>query len=239
MNRAETWLKMESRSMKRKRCPAWAGIIEDIMRLFIASALILAAAGCSGGVRSTAIRTGQEQGPAAIGVVQVSAMPTIFHLAQGLVSQLEANARSGILEGNTVAVTTSVSIDDLTETSRFGRLLSEAIGSELFRHGAEVKEIRNTGSLNVVPLEGELALSRRAKLLADEVDASAVLVGTYGLTDSSVVVNIRLVDMASGRICSVAMAEIARTSTIESMLSPEGLGSGLSAMPSTFDRLQQ
>ena len=231
--------------MKRKtdctRKPAWrpdGGCAGTVVRLLTAAALIFAAAGCSHKTASVH-ETGRDRGPAAIGVVQVSAMPTIFHLAQGLVSQLEANARSGILEGNTVAVTTSVSIDDLTETSRFGRLLSEAIGSELFRHGAEVKEIRNTGSLNVVPLEGELALSRRAKLLADEVDASAVLVGTYGLTDSTVVVNIRLVDMASGRICSVAMAEIARTSTIESMLNPEGLGSGSGGLPSTFDRLQE
>jgi TolB-like protein len=174
------------------------------------------------------------------GVVRIHALPTLFNLAEGLVYQLEENARQGALGGMPVVVTSAVSIDNLAETSRFGRLLSEAIGSELFRRGADVRDIRNTGSLQVMPLEGEMALSRQAEMLARQVDAQAVVVGTYGLTDASVVVNIRMLDIATGRIFSVAMSEIARTSTIESMLHPEGFSQGGElGGPTTFDRLQE
>lgn len=218
------------------------------LRAFLKAALPLALLwamaflhGCSGPGNSASLSRGaMPPVSAAQGVARIHALPTLFNLAEGLVYQLEENARQGSLSGMPLVVTSSVSIDNLAETSRFGRLLGEAIGSELFRRGADVRDIRNTGSLQVMPLEGEMALSRQAQMLAKEVDAQAVVVGTYGLTDASVVVNIRMLDIATGRIFSVAMSEIARTSTIESMLHPEGFSAGGElGGPTTFDRLQE
>jgi TolB-like protein len=54
--------------------------------------------------------------------------------------------------------------------------------------------------------------------LAEDVDARAVLAGTYGVGATSVVVNIRMIDFMTGDIISVAMTELARTKAIDSLL---------------------
>jgi len=148
----------------------------------------------------------------------VAAMPTIFHVAAGIASQIRANMRGESLQEWPCIVTTLADIDDLQRSSRFGRVLAEAIGSELFKQGGVVRDVRSARSLFVQPQNGELILSRDVEKLAEDVDARAVLAGTYSVGATSVVVNIRMIDFMTGDIISVAMTELARTRTIDSLL---------------------
>ncbi len=145
-------------------------------------------------------------------------LPTIFHVAEGLAAQLKANLRDDDLGNYQCIVTTIVDIDDLTRSSRFGRLLAEALGSEIFRQGGNVVEIRSGRALMVAPKNGELTLTRDAKELSKDVHADSVVVGTYAVGESSVAVTIRLLDIPSNRLLSVAMTELARTPTIDQLL---------------------
>ncbi len=209
---------------------------------------ILMAGGCSGPGRHTIhdpafdFRAGDGAESASSSAVAMShVFPTIFNLAQGLACQLQQNARQDITNGYPMIVTSSVSIDNLSVSSRFGRVLSESISSELFRKGADIRDIRQMDGVVAIPRRGEMALSRNVTELAKELEASAVLVGTYGLTDSSVIVNIRLIEIGTGRLISVAMAEIARTNTVESMINAdthqmEARMEG--PEPTTYDKLQ-
>jgi TolB-like protein len=153
-------------------------------------------------------------------------------LAAGLASQLSANLRDDSLENWPCVATTVVDIDHLEHSSRFGRALSENLGSEIFRQGGKVFEIRSGRAFYIEPGTGEMVLSRSVDELAGSMEARAVLAGTYSLGANSVSVNIRLINLADRSIISVATAEIARTPAIESMLHETN-----SPVPTAYDRM--
>lgn len=161
------------------------------------------------------------------------AFPTVYQVAEGLASQLVENVRDPGPGGFECVVTTLVDIDDLRRSSRFGRLLAEAMGAEIFRRGFTVVDIRPAGAFLVGEGNGEMLLSREASELRNEISADSALVGTYGVGASSVAVTVRLVDLSSHRVLSVAMAEMARTPAVEALLT-ENWG----PVPTCYDRLQ-
>ncbi len=159
--------------------------------------------------------------------------PTIFTLAQDLAIQLRTNLREGEIGDWPCLITSLANIDDLKQSSRFGRVLSEALGSEIFRQGGKVKEVRSAKAIFVVPQTGELMLSRDVKQLARDINARAVIVGTYSIGAYSVIVNFKMIDLYSSNILSVATSEIARTKTIDSLLGQSS--SQEEPIPTTYD----
>ena len=119
-------------------------------------------------------------------------------------------------------MTTMVDIDDLYQTSRFGRTLTETLATRLFKQGFGVVEIRKSGDLLVKNKKGELVLTRDAALLAKKTDADAFAVGTYAVTTNSVIINVRLLDAGSHRVLSVAGLEVQRSNNINYMLAMSG-----------------
>jgi len=154
--------------------------------------------------------------------------PDFFGIGEDLATQLVGNFRAGgtLPAGTRLIFTTLVDLDDLGESSRFGRTASEALATQLFRHGFEVEELRKAEVIMVRDPAGELVLSRDISRLAREHAAHAVVAGTYSLTPTTVIVNVRLLDAASRSVLSVAGIEIQRSRAINSMLAA-GLGPGL------------
>ncbi len=144
--------------------------------------------------------------------------PTIFNVAQGLALQLQQNMRDGSLADYACVVTTLAQIDSLDKSSRFGRVMAEAIGAEIFRQGGNVREVRTADSIMLEPEEGEFSLSREASEIANSIDADAVVVGTYGVGRHSVAITVRMIDIQNRNVLSVAMTEIARTEAVDSLL---------------------
>ncbi len=193
--------------------------------------VLIILAGCSGPRPALVChRDISRPGPAAR--AQATCFPTIFNLARGLALQLKTNYRQGDLSSCTCVVTTFVDIDDLSRSSEFGRLLSEAIGAELFRYGGAVLDVRQARSLMVRPGTGELMLSRDTENLRGGIDAGTVMVGTYGVGRSSVAITARIVEISTRRVLSVAMAEIARNPTIDALLN-----GSVSPEPTAYDRM--
>ena len=160
--------------------------------------------------------------------------PTIFTLAMDLASQLRANLRKGLLKDWPLIVTTLVNIDNLNSSTRFGRTLSEALSEEMFKKGGIIKEVRSAKAVYLKPQTGEMMLSRDVKLLAKNLDARAVIVGTYSIGARSVVVNVKMVDIRSQDIISVATMEIARSTTIDALLG-ESMHKKMEAVPTAYD----
>ena len=152
-------------------------------------------------------------------LARASYVPSIYNLAQGLSAQLRRNCRSGDLSSFRCIVTTFVDIDDLSRSSTFGRLLAEAMGAEIFMQGGRVVDVRQARSLLTKPGTGELILTREAEELAREMDADTVLAGTYGVGPATVAVTVRLMDLKSHEVLSVARTEIARTPSVNELLS--------------------
>lgn len=144
--------------------------------------------------------------------------PDFFGIGEHLASQLEANMRQHVGKGSGLLLTTMVNIDDLYQTSRFGRTLTEALSTRMFRHGFGVVEVRKSGELMIKSKSGELMLSRDAAILAKELEVAAIVTGTYSLTPNSVIVNVKMLGVDSQEVLSVAGIEIQRSPNINHLL---------------------
>lgn len=158
--------------------------------------------------------------------------PDFFGLGEEVAQQLARNFQHGRVTGMSLMLTTLVEVDNLYETSRFGRTFTESLATRLFRHGFGVVEIRKASEVLVKNNSGELMLTRDAKLLAKEQRVHGIVVGTYSLTPQSVIVNVRILDAASQDVLSVAGVEIQRSGNINHLLAASAAGlqdAGLSA----------
>ncbi len=161
----------------------------------------------------------------------------LFQVAQTIAIQLKQNIQDGQLRDWPCIVATFVDIDNLEHSSRFGRVLAEAVGSELFKQGADIKDVRPAKALYFQPGTGELILSRDAKKVAASVSARAVVTGTYSDSAHSVIVNVRLIDLYNGKVVSVAGEEIAKTKSIKTLLGTSISEEESEAEPTTYDML--
>ncbi len=146
--------------------------------------------------------------------------PDFFALGEELARQLVANRR-GVEPGGRLIFTTLVNLDHLRQTSKFGRAMSESLATQLFQHGYGVVELRKTARIVVRDDKGEMVLSRDALNLARQYSANAIVAGTYALTPQTVIVNVKLLDVRSHEVLSVAGLELSRNSTISAMLNEQ------------------
>jgi TolB-like protein len=145
--------------------------------------------------------------------------PDFFGFGDQLADQLVVNKRQKGVEGERLILTTFVYLDDLYQTSSFGRAMTESLSSALFRRGFRVAEIRKGPGLYVKSKSGELTLTRDIALIADQQEVQAIVAGTYSLTPTTVVVNARLLAAESEEVLSVAGLEIERSANINYLLS--------------------
>ncbi len=144
--------------------------------------------------------------------------PDFFGIGENLARQLVMNHRHQGLADERLLMTTMVPLDHLDRTSDFGRVLTESLATQLFHHGAEILETRRLAELVITPRKGELMLSRQAAALADSHRATAVVAGTYTLTPQTVIINVRLLDVGSDAVLSVAGLELQRSRAVDALL---------------------
>lgn len=102
--------------------------------------------------------------------------------------------QNGVYTKQPILVTSFVNIDNVKQSSTFGRMIAEQIGSRIAQHGHKVIEMKmRTGSIFVQEQTGELLLSRRLREISVQHDAYAVVVGTYGVSKETVYVTAKLV----------------------------------------------
>ena len=99
-----------------------------------------------------------------------------------------------------ILVTTFVNNDDLTQTSRFTRILQEHIISRLVQLDYAVKEIKLADTLNIQPGSGETILSRDLSQLSGDQQAQSILMGTISHTDRTLYISARLINPTNHNI---------------------------------------
>jgi TolB-like protein len=119
--------------------------------------------------------------------------------ADALVAQLHG----GPDDTGAVLVASLANVDRLDDTSTFGRISADELGSRLAQHGMAVIETRMRDSYVVRP-GGQFMLSDELRLLASRHKAGAVLVGTYADAGSSVLVSLKLVRIKDSRVIAGA-----------------------------------
>lgn len=116
-----------------------------------------------------------------------------YQAVDALVSQA-SRSPSALNQNDPVIVATLVNIDELSESSRFGRSISEQASSRLTQRGYKVIEIKLRGNLFVARNQGELLLSRELRDISLSHKAQAVVVGSYAQAEKFVHINLKIVD---------------------------------------------
>ncbi|MBW1711659.1 MAG: hypothetical protein JRJ59_00715 [Deltaproteobacteria bacterium] len=158
--------------------------------------------------------------------------PTVYGEISGPAEELAREVGRWLREDprlSRVAVTTFVDVNNLEQTTAFGRALTDALISLLHRQGFEVVELRKTNNFVIRRGQGEFYLSRNIAHLADQHDLSAVLVGTYTEALNLVLVSTRLISAQDGQVLSSGLLELFKSRNLSYLLGGPGgsAGSGL------------
>jgi len=151
-------------------------------------------------------------------VIQHSTSPSgVFNAGMMfLTEQIERNSHPDARVRPTV-ITSFANLSDLGETSHLGRLMGEHFMHQLQIRGWNVTDVRMTREL-IINEEGEFSLSRELKRLRGSYSAANVVTGTYTVTMDGVLINVRVLDLASGQVVSTAQTRFLRDKFISSLV---------------------
>ncbi len=102
-------------------------------------------------------------------------------------------AGNEIQPGANIIAASFANIDDLTQSSSFGRVTSQQLVSQLAASGYSVVDMLLRSDVYISPTEGEFLLSRAVNEISVEHNAHVVLVGTYAAGDDNVFVTAKLI----------------------------------------------
>ena len=125
-------------------------------------------------------------------------------------------------------VATVVNLDDVKDSSTFGRLTGELLAARLAQHGYSVVHMTIRKGSVVIKDEGEFLLSRDIKELATDYNAASVLVSTYTLSPDKVFVSLKLVNAEANTVVAAVDYTIPKGPRTVALL---GGGSGGGAKP--------
>lgn len=102
--------------------------------------------------------------------------------------------------GGGILTTNLVNLHDFNDTSAFGRVAAQQVGSRISQYGFRVIEARLASAMTMNP-RGEFILTREtARLLESTYDANAVMVGCYSAQGGNVYVSLRVVRLSDNTI---------------------------------------
>lgn len=127
---------------------------------------------------------------------------------QDLANRLFASSRLQQVPIDSIALTSFVDLHAFDNTSHFGRTLSEAFFDELYIRGFNVSDFRGQETITINE-NGEYLLTRDIQKLNKEITSDHALIGTYTLFEKKVLINVRIVDIMSGKVVASARANYA------------------------------
>ena len=115
-------------------------------------------------------------------------------------------------------VATLVNIDNLTQSSRFGRLISEQVATRLTQSGFNVTEMKLRSNVYIREDTGELLLSRDVRDLSKNHNAQVVVVGNYAVSAGYAYITLKIVAVADNRVVSAVNYVLPLNETNQAML---------------------
>ena len=128
---------------------------------------------------------------------------SLVSIGYDVADRLISNLKQPINSGDSIVVATFVNINNLNESSTFGRIIAEQIASRLSQKGYKVKEVKfRQDTIFMQEGEGEFLLSRDLRAISEKHDASAVVVGTYGEVYKEMYVSARIINPSNSLLVS-------------------------------------
>lgn len=117
-----------------------------------------------------------------------------------------------------VLVASLVNLDNLNESSTFGRVVSEQIASRLKQKDYSTIEMKLRTTVFIKEGSGEFLLSREISKISIKHRAQAVVVGTYAVASDRVYITVRIVNVNDGNILASYDYEIPMSRDVFKML---------------------
>lgn len=133
-----------------------------------------------------------------------------------MADQIERNVDRESFQ-NTFIVTSFSNLNRLSETTRFGRLVSENLIHELQVRRWKIFEVRLTKDI-IINETGEFSLSRDIKKIKDIYMVGGIITGTYSVADGHIIVNARVIDINTGLVVSSAQSHLPVTWFTDALL---------------------
>lgn len=127
------------------------------------------------------------------------AMPGVnYNAADALLNQI----RPKLPKDSPILVASFVNIDNLNESSTFGRVVAEQFASRFKQRNYATIEMKLRTSVFIRRGSGEFLLSRELAEIGDKHRAQAVVVGTYAVASKEVYLTARVINVSDGRVLS-------------------------------------
>jgi len=126
----------------------------------------------------------------------------IVALSHDAADQLMSQASDSISKGSAVVAASFVNINNLTDSSSFGRIASQQLSSRFTQKGYKVTEMLLRNNIYIKERSGEFVLSRAIKNISATHDAQVVIVGTYAVASANVYVTAKVVRASDSTVLS-------------------------------------
>ncbi len=163
-----------------------------------------------------------------------------FKMAEMLDAQLveRLNLIEGPAKGYTLIVTTPVDLNNLEDSSPLARQMGEELALWFVQSGYKVQEIRKGRTVLFEPGTGELLLTRRSQLLANEnVRSAIIMASTFSQTPRAVRFNVRLIHAASNEVLAMSSQTLRLNAELRTLVAENGYGGRTRIAPSVGTRL--
>ncbi|WP_172116152.1 FlgO family outer membrane protein [Halomonas hibernica] len=147
--------------------------------------------------------------------------PDLSELAHKAAQQMVAG-NPDITRYNPMIAATFVNIDNLTQSSTFGRISSEIMASALVQQGMQVREVKMRHSMFIEEKVGELILSREVQSLSSQYNARSILMGTYAQGQDYLYVSTRVVRSSDAMVLGSADFQVKLDNNMRSLLEGQG-----------------
>ncbi|MGO3700575.1 MULTISPECIES: FlgO family outer membrane protein [Halomonas] len=147
--------------------------------------------------------------------------PDLSELAHKAAQQMVAG-NPDITRYNPMIAATFVNIDNLTQSSTFGRISSEIMASALAQQGMQVREVKMRHSMFIEEKVGELILSREVQSLSSQYNARSILMGTYAQGQDYLYVSTRVVRSSDAMVLGSADFQVKLDNNMRSLLEGQG-----------------
>lgn len=128
------------------------------------------------------------------------------------------NLPKEMLSDSPLLVASFVNLDDLKESSTFGKMVSEQILSRFKHLGYTAIEMKLRTETFIKDDSGEFSLSRELSEISTKHNAQAVVVGSYAAASDRVYLTVRVISVADSRILASYDYNIPMTRDVFKML---------------------
>lgn len=126
----------------------------------------------------------------------------LIPVSQKAAKDLLANSNRALSKDNLIVVSTFVNVDDLQQTSAFGRIVSSQIASAFFKSGYRIRSMELPTDAFVKSDNGFLQLTENARSEIKKQGASTLVAGIFAPGRVTAYVTIRMIDIDSREVIS-------------------------------------